>query len=181
VSLAAALAIPFETTAGRFPHRDLLIFITFCVLIATLILQGGTLPYLIRLLRIKDDGVNAREEAKALASTAKAGLKEIDKLEQNQKIPPKMLEMLRTHLGVRWQEFSGDGDVKAAQMTALYRRLESELLDAQRKELVRLRDTGKIDNTVMRRIQRLLDLETASVQLLGTTGHSEISDIEELD
>jgi Na+/H+ antiporter len=176
VSLAAALAIPFETTAGPFPHRDLVIFLTFCVLLATLILQGGSLPYLIRLLGIKDDGVDAQEEAKALAATAKVALRRIHEFEDEGKIPPEMARMLRTRFRTRWQEFAGRGDVEAARMTTLYRHVECDLLDAQRKEIIRLRDAGEIDNTVMRRIQQLLDLETASTELLRSTGHSEIEE-----
>jgi CPA1 family monovalent cation:H+ antiporter len=61
VSLAAALAIPLETRAGHFPQRDLLIFLTFCVLLATLVMQGSTLPALIRWLGVKDDGAPWRD------------------------------------------------------------------------------------------------------------------------
>ncbi len=71
VSLAAALAIRLETSAGLFPQRNLLIFLTFCVLLATLVGQGGTLPLLIRTLGLKDDGADEREERIALAKTAR--------------------------------------------------------------------------------------------------------------
>ncbi len=62
VSFAAAFAIPLETAAGPFPFRDLLIFITFVVLLATLVGQGGTLPFLIRKLGVTDDGAAEAEE-----------------------------------------------------------------------------------------------------------------------
>ncbi len=176
VSLAAALAIPFETSAGTFPHRDLVIFLTFCVLLATLVVQGGTLPLLIRRLGVKDDGTDANEERVALAKTAKAALKRIAELERAGDIPPKVLASLRDRFRARWSEFAGDGNDETARHTALYRSTECDLLDIQRKELIRLRNDGSIDNTVMRRIQRLLDLETAQVQLLGDTGHHEIED-----
>ncbi len=87
-----------------------------------------------------------------------------------------MLELLRTRFKARWQEFSGNGSQEAARLTALYREVECQLLDIQRQTLIKLRNNGKIDNTVMRRIQHLLDLETSSVQLLGTTGHATIED-----
>ncbi len=180
VSLAAALAIPLETSAGPFPNRDLLIFLTFCVLLATLVLQGGTLPYIIRWLNVKDDGADQREEAQALAVTAKAALVRITELEREGNLPGKMAESLRLHFRARFAEFAGDGDEEAARLTAQYRDAECELLNIQRKVLVALRDKGEIDNTVLRRIQRLLDLETTIVQLLGVTGTA-ISRMSELD
>ena len=177
VSLAAAFAIPLETSAGPFPYRDLLIFITFCVLLATLVGQGGTLPYLIRRLGVKDDGADEREEQIALAATARAALKHIDRLEREGKIPRGILELLRKRFRARWAEFgSDDRRDDAAMTTALYRQTECALLDVQRHELIKLRDRGKVDNTVLRKIQRILDLETVSIQLLGSTGHSSIED-----
>ncbi len=177
VSLAAALAIPLETIAGPFPFRDLLIFITFGVLLATLVGQGGSLPYVIRKLRVKDDGADEKEERIALAVTARAALKHIDELERQGTVPHGILELLRKRFRARWAEFgTGGREDGAAHLTAAYRKTELELLDVQRKKLIGLREDGKIDNTVLRRIQRLLDLETIETQLLGTTGHSNIEE-----
>ena len=175
VSLAAALAIPFETASGPFPGRDLIIYLTFCVLLATLIGQAGTLPLLIRRFCVTDDGADAREERLALAHTAKAALREIKNQRRNDEIPVHMLDLLERRFRTRWQEFaSTDSQAnEAARDTALYRQLEGELLNAQRKELIALRNQGKIDNTVMRRIQTLLDLETAELEILGSTGHTD--------
>jgi len=175
VSLAAALAIPFETASGPFPGRNLIIYLTFCVLLATLVGQAGTLPLLIRWLHVTDDGTDAREERLALARTARAALKQIEKLRRSNEVPTLMLDALRKRFGTRWREFA-ETDSQAAEVarnTALYRKLESDLLKAQRTELVELRNSGKIDNTVMRRIQTLLDLETAELELLGSTGHND--------
>ncbi len=175
VSLAAALAIPLVTVSGPFPERNLIIFLTFCVLLATLVVQGGTLPALIRWLHITDDGADAREERTALANTARAALKHIDKLAREHEIPAPMLAALRERFKARWREFGdGLGAVDAARSAALYRKLECDLLDVQRNELIALRDRGKIDNTVMRRMQRLLDLETEEIQVLGSTGHTDV-------
>lgn len=176
VSLAAALAIPLETAAGPFPQRTLLIFITFCVLLATLVLQGGTLPYLIRLLGVKDDGADENEERIALAKTAKAALSALDTMEAEGKIPKEITNVLRGRFRARWAEFGESGSDEAARMTALFRDTECRLLNVQRAELIKLRDEGEIDNTVMRRIQQLLDLETTRIELLGTTGHADIED-----
>ena len=181
VSLAAALAIPFVTAVGPLQDRNLIIFITFCVLLATLVGQGGTLPWLIRWMGVKDDGADQHEERVALSLTARAALKRLHALAHKRNIPADMIDRLRTRFRTRWREFRSL-DSKAdeiAKTTALYRDLQVELIQAQRKELIRLRDKGKIDNTVLRRIQRLLDLETAEIDLLGSTGHAAIEEPEE--
>jgi monovalent cation/hydrogen antiporter len=65
ISLAAALALPLSTESGApFPERDLILFLTFCVILATLVVQGLSLPVLIRALRLEDDGSGEREEIK---------------------------------------------------------------------------------------------------------------------
>jgi Na+/H+ antiporter len=177
VSLAAALAIPFETVAGPFPFRDLLIFITFGVLLATLVGQGGTLPYLIRRLGVKDDGAAVREERLALAATARVAIQRLDELERQAAYPREILYLHRKRLGARWAEFRPAApDARAAQVTSLYRQAQRELLDVQRKRLIQLREEGKIDNTVLRRLQRVLDLQMVEIELLSVTGHSELEE-----
>src|SRR5918994_1960973 len=75
VSLAAALALPLETDAGTpFPARELILFLTFAVILATLVGQGLTLPFVIRLLGLEDDGIEDREDAKARIKAAEAAL-----------------------------------------------------------------------------------------------------------
>ncbi len=177
VSLAAALAIPLETVAGPFPFRDLVIFITFGVLLATLVGQGGTLPYVIKWLGVKDDGAAEKEERIALGLTAAAALARIDELKREGKYPRGILDLLRARFQARWAEFrTEEGDASAARLTALYREAERELLDTQRRKLIELLAHGDIDNTVLRRVQRVLDLQRIEVQLLGTTGHPEIEE-----
>ncbi len=177
VSLAAALAIPLETVAGPFPFRDLLIFITFVVLLVTLVGQGGTLPWLIRWLKIKDDGAAIREERLALMTTARAGLERLDQLERNGNFPPEVLELHRKRLEARLAEFTAEGtETRAARTTALFRRAERELIAAERAKLIELRERGRIDNTVMRRLQRVFDLESVEIQVLGSTGHADIEE-----
>ena len=179
VSLAAALAIPFETSLGPFPQRDLVIFLTFCVLVATLIGQGGTLPLLIRWLRITDDGAGAAEERIALARTSQAALDRIEQLERDGTVAPSLAAYLRKRFQIRQREFDpveDDAAKAAARATAHYRALESGLIGAQRAALIELRDQGKIDNTVLRRIQRLLDLESEELDLLDSAGHAEVEE-----
>jgi CPA1 family monovalent cation:H+ antiporter len=173
VSLAAALAIPLTTAAGPFPHRDLVIFLTFGVLLATLVGQGGTLPALIRRMKVVDDGADEEEERVALTATARVALARIDELEHGGGVPPHVLELLRKRFVAQSHELGVAGD-DAKQSMSLYRNSLCTVLEAQRREAVKLRAEGKIDNTVFRRIQRALDLETARMELLGTTGQSDI-------
>ena len=81
VSLAAALAIPLTTDAGLpFPERDLIIFLTFCVILGTLVFQGLTLPAVIRAFRIEPDNLDEREDAKARIKAADAALARLEEL-----------------------------------------------------------------------------------------------------
>jgi monovalent cation/hydrogen antiporter len=175
VSLAAALAIPFETTAGPFPFRNLLIFLTFVVLLVTLVGQGGTLPWLIRWLRIKDDGAAVREERLALMATARAGIERLGELARQGTYPAGVLELHRQRLQARLDEFTSEGrSTRAAQTTASFRRVQQALIAAQRAKLIDLRAAGKIDNTVLRRLTRAFDLESVELQVLDSTGHSDL-------
>ena len=177
VSLAAALAIPFETVAGPFPFRNLLIFLTFVVLLVTLVGQGGALPWLIRRLGIKDDGAAAREERLALMVTARAGLARLEELEREGTYPPNVLELHRRRLQARLEEFTAEGgSAKAARTTALFRQAQRELIEAQRAKLIELRAKGKIDNTVLRQLQRVFDLGSIEVQALDETGRPDLEE-----
>ena len=167
------LVIPLATAAGPFPHRDLVIFLTFAVLLATLVGQGGTLPWLIRAMHVKDDGADEVEERLALEATARVALEQLDELERSGRVPAGVLRLLRKRFSTQRQEFGADDGVAANSMS-LYRQTLCNVLEAQRREAVKLRGEGKIDNTVFRQIQRLLDLETARIQLMGLTGHSDI-------
>ncbi len=174
VSLAAALAIPLESSAGAFPQRNLIIFLTFCVLLATLVVQGGTLPLLLRWLDVRDDGTDAREGHVALAHTAKAALRYLDGAEHRESVPRAVLDALRRRFDNRWNEFSGAPESHDHGAPALYRKLLRESLQVQRQSLIALRDKGKVDNTVMRRVQRLLDLELEEIDLLESTAQSDV-------
>ena len=81
VSLAAALALPTFTDAGeRFPHRDLIIYLAFAVILVTILGQGLTLGPLIRRLHVRDDGSEEREEVAARVRVAEAGMARVDEL-----------------------------------------------------------------------------------------------------
>ena len=177
VSLAAALAIPYETTAGPFPFRNLVIFLTFVVLLVTLVGQGGTLRWLIRWLGIKDDGAAVREERLALMTTAHAAIERLRELARQGTYPAAVLDLHRQRLEARFAEFTSEGrSTRAAQTTASFRRIQRELIAAERAKLIQLRASGKIDNTVLRRLQRVFDLEFLEIEVLDSTGHSDLEE-----
>jgi monovalent cation/hydrogen antiporter len=160
VSLVAALALP-----DGFPHRELIVFLTFGVIVATLMLQGLTLPALIRVLGVSDDGGAEREEAKARIRTAEAALVRLEELLEEGTVHPKTAERLRGSLGFRRDRFLArfdDGDDGAIEeRSAAYQRVMRELLAAEHGALLTLRNEGVIDDNVMQRVQRDLDLEAA--------------------
>jgi Na+/H+ antiporter len=179
VSLAAALAIPLETSTGPFPNRNLIIFLTFCVLIVTLIGQGGTMPWLLRWLRVRGDEVDTQEERVALQVTAKAALHKLNEIEHERDgISPSVAQILRQRFTIRWSQFGLDGNSAnaAIRLGAQYRELMHAMIDAQRAALIDLRNKGKIDNTVMRRVERLLDLGDEELDLLEKTGQSPLGE-----
>jgi Na+/H+ antiporter len=166
VSLAAALAIPLETDAGAsFPGRSLVVFLTFSVILATLVLQGLTLPALIRVLGIDDDGAAEKEETKARIKAAEAALARLEELVAEDWVRDDTAERLRGLYGFRRDRFAarfdGDDDGSIELRSQNFQRLRRELLDAERAEVVRLRGAGVINDEVMRRVFRDLDLEDA--------------------
>jgi CPA1 family monovalent cation:H+ antiporter len=170
VSLAAALAIPLATDAGTgFPERDLIIFLTFGVILGTLVLQGLTLPMLIHALDLEDDGLEAKEEAKARIHASEAALARLDELVDEEWVRADTAERLRAQYGFRVNRFTSrldpDGDGSVEDRSLDFQRLRRELLDAERAAVVELRRTGAIDDEVMRRVVRDLDLEDARLEV----------------
>ena len=162
VSLAAALALPLTIDGGGpFPQRDLIIFLTCCVIFATLVLQGITLPALIRNLGIR--------EAKARIKTARAALARLDELEGEDWTREATVERMRGLYDYRIRRFSArfdpedDGDIDAG--SHAYQRLRRETLEAERAEVIRLRNAGVINDDVMHRIERDLDLEDLRLEI----------------
>jgi CPA1 family monovalent cation:H+ antiporter len=170
VSLAAALAIPLETDAGDpFPGRALIVFLAFSVILVTLVLQGLSLPALIRVLGVDDDGLAEKEETKARIRAAEAALARLEELVEEDWVRDDTAERLRGLYRFRRERFSSrfdgadDGAIEARSQN--YQRLRRELLDAERGEVVRLRGAGVINDEVMRRIERDLDLEDARLDV----------------
>jgi CPA1 family monovalent cation:H+ antiporter len=164
LSLAAALALPLETDAGAaFPGRELILFLTFSVILATLVGQGLTLPFLIRVLGLEDDGSDEREDAKARIRAAEAAIARLDELVLEEWVREDTAERLRGLYRFRTDRFRArfeDGDDGAIEMRSQdYQRLRRELLEAEREAILGLRRSGAISNDVWIRVARDLDLE----------------------
>lgn len=170
VSLAAALAIPLSTHAGtRFPERDLIIFLTFCVILGTLVLQGLSLPALIRMAGIEPDRSEEEEDARARIRAAEAALARLDELAGEEWVRDDTAERLRGLYGFRVNRFSSrfdDGaDGAIEEQSQAYQRLRRELLDAERAAVTQLGRAGEISGDVVTRVRRDLDLEDARLDV----------------
>src|SRR5215475_2939154 len=150
VSLAAALALPNDV-----PGRDLIIFLTFSVILATLVGQGLTLPWLIRSLHIEPDDGAEREDAKARIKAADAALARLDELADEDWVLDDTAERLRGQYRFRRNRFrarlDGVDDDGVEERSRRYQRLRRELLDAERRAVVSLRNEGMITEDVMHR------------------------------
>jgi len=166
VSLAAALALPLTTDAGQpFPNRPLIIFLTFGVIFGTLVLQGLTLPAVVKTLGLEDEGRAEKEESKARVYAAEAALARLEELADEDWVREDTLERLRGLFGFRRERFRSrfdpESDGAVEDRSANFQRLMRELLDAERNAVFELRRTRRIDDDVMRRVVRDLDLEEA--------------------
>ena len=170
VSLAAALALPLKTDAGQaFPERDLLIFLTFAVIFSTLVLQGLTLPPLIRRLGVGADGGEDEEELHARLVATKAALAHLDVLAEEEWTRDETVERMRgmyeyrkRRLAARAGKIEDDG---YEDRSLAYQQAVQSVLGAQREALIELRNHGRISNQAMNRVIRELDLEEARLEI----------------
>jgi len=173
VSLAAALALP-EVTAqgGAFPERELVIYLTFGVILATLVVQGLSLPLLIRGLGLQDDGASEREETQARLNAAQAALARLDELASQNEVSQESAQHLRKHYEARvrsiTKRFKQAADEPGEDHAMAYQQLQREALQAERSAVIGLRNRGEINDEILRRIERELDLEEQ--RLAGEAG-----------
>nr|WP_246083391.1 Na+/H+ antiporter [Nonomuraea diastatica] len=173
VSLAAAFAIPPEV-----PERDraMLLFLTFTTVIGTLLIQGTTFPALIRRLRVSGEQEQYEDrlaEAAAQQAALEEGLAELDRLltelGEPDEIQKQVIDQLREKSWHRslsaWERLGGGtGQGGAETPSALYRRLRREMLQAERRVFVRLRDERRLEDEVLRELMAQLDFEEAILE-----------------
>jgi CPA1 family monovalent cation:H+ antiporter len=186
VSLAAALSVPLTVSSGAsFPGRDLILFLTFCVILVTLVVQGLTLPYLLRALGVTADGSDVREEAKARFKAVDAAMGRLEELAGDDGLNDQIVTYVRAYyqkrrntLGTRFGKLDHDHDGEEAETAAGHEhadgsdhlaehreraasmlRLRQELIGVERATVIGLRNHGVINDGALRRVERDLDLE----------------------
>ena len=163
VSLAAALALPMTLPSGApFPYRDMIIFLTFCVIVITLVGQGITLPALIRGLKVGTDWSMHDEQQHVRAAMSAAAQAAIDDIVVAESVPADLAERLRAEMAGRFAQTVSDGDdpMPSAELESCLRRAA---ILAERKELIRLWRENKISDEVMHHIEEMLDYQQAEL------------------
>ncbi|MFH8893253.1 Na+/H+ antiporter [Streptomyces sp. NPDC017949] len=166
VSLAIAFSVPMDV-----PHRNLILFLTFTTVIGTLVVQGLTLPPLIKLLKLPPRDVRAETLAEAQAQSeasraAEDRLAELLEDSEHNALPPPLVERLRTVLERRrnavWERLGEVNARTGESADDVYRRLAREMIASEREVFVALRDARRIDDEMLRALLRRLDLEEAA-------------------
>jgi CPA1 family monovalent cation:H+ antiporter len=166
VSLAVALSIPLVTATGQpFPHRDLLVFLTVAVVLATIVGQTVTLPALLRRLGLRPDEQEMSESVRARLAAVEAALRELDEIASTDADGPdqaqaqalrQVLELRQNHL----RDLLGADTAGASDVSDLRLRL----LDVERKTLRGLHDRGDISRRTMVEISQELDSDEHSLR-----------------
>ncbi len=169
VSLASALAVPLTLDNGdAFPHRNLILFITFVVILVTLVFQGLTLPLFLKWLNVEevDDFKPVEEQIEAirlqLAKESVIYLDEnyLDEMEQHETIRRVREQLLRS-ISATEKAAKNDGKVALGSVRKLYAQISIELIELRRKGLYKLSKEKKYDDEVIRELEHTLDLEEA--------------------
>jgi CPA1 family monovalent cation:H+ antiporter len=158
VTLAAVFILPENT-----PHREVLVFIALAVTAGTLLLQGSTLPWLVRRMRLPgpDPAEDALQEAAVLQAAHKAAEEVLDRIVTSTD-PPEVINLLRQRGEARalaaWERL-GRPESEYETPSEAYRRLRMEMLQAERAHILKVRDDGLVADEVLQRAQIQLDIE----------------------
>ena len=168
VTLAAAFVLPEDT-----PHRDVLVLAAFAVVGGTLLVNGTTLPWLVRRLDVAgpDPAEDALEEAALLSKATRAGLARLEELKDTVDDPAvvdRLEERARSRADAAWERLGAPSDDETPSET--YRRLRQEMLHAERNVVLHARDSGKVDDEVLRDVLNLLDAEESLLDRLEDKG-----------
>lgn len=164
VSLAAALALPFTMPNGEpFPHRNLILFLTFCVILFTLVVQGLSLPALIRWLGIKKDGSEELEEIEARKHLASAAIVHIEENLSFGQLSDEVLAQIKSRYEIKFnylRNFSTiKEDVVVDGIFNQFHNVQLELLKQERDIMIKMRKEGAISDEILRKLEYELDLE----------------------
>src|SRR3954452_6630205 len=171
-ALAAALALPLHNHAGEpLPGRELIQFLTFALILVTVVGQGLTLPFLIRRLGVVEDGSEEeREEIRARLVIARAALDHVDRLEEEDWTREGTVERVRRLYEFRRRRFKVlagtiEDEDGIQEGSLLYQRMMHEIYSAQRAALIALRNDRQISADVLRRVEREIDLEESRLEV----------------
>ncbi|HET8975052.1 MAG TPA: cation:proton antiporter, partial [Solirubrobacterales bacterium] len=170
VSLALALALPLELDDGPFAQRELIIYLTVTVIVFTLVLQGLTLPRLIRALGLGTERVWSPDEAIARLEAAQAALDALEEVESSRDGEPdpaidRLGELYRARFARCVAAIEGEGQaVPIEDPLREYSRLRQRLIGAEREALLGLRNQGRISPDIYRVVERDLDLDEARLR-----------------
>ena len=163
VTLAAAFAIPAEV-----PGRETLVFLAFFVTVATLLVQGVTLPAVIRRLGVRNRAQQDEllAEAQAQYAAAQAALRRLDELttdadDLNKHVAEKLRRFTQLRANSAWEQLGRPDSEAGESPGAAYRRLRGEMLTEERDAFLSRRNAGEIDDEILRRVLRQLDYEEA--------------------
>ncbi len=173
VSLAAAIAVPLTTTSGSpFPDRNLIIFVVTFVILTTVIVQGTTLPAVVRWARLPEDVAHAEELRLARCAGAQAALDALPlvaaELGISDDLHNRLQKEYQQHAALVRTSNDGSAPSDAEERSDLIRQVRLGVLEHKRRALIELRDTRRIDDIVLLEVQSALDLEEA--RLLGPSG-----------
>jgi len=171
VSLAAALAIPLATDSGDpFPDRDLILFLTFSVILVTLVGQGLLLPTVIRALGLDNAGwrerrVDRAEELAARQQAIRAAIERLDQLAAERELPANVVQALRAQYQERLKHFEHGPDRGGGHQLPpeLPDEIELLLIATERDRINELHRRGTLKDEARRRIERELDLRDATL------------------
>jgi CPA1 family monovalent cation:H+ antiporter len=170
VSLAAALAVPVTLPDGTpYADRDLIVFSTVTVIVVTILLQGLTLPYVLRWAGLEGDQARADETREAELAATRAALDALPDIARSMDAPPDMVERIKADYEGHLVELraTDDEDPGAVRYERLEHQVRLAVLQSQRQTLTAMRDSNTIDDYVLRDLQAVLDIE--EIRLLGPT------------
>ena len=174
LSLAAAVSLPYALPDGRmFPQRSMIIYLAFCLIVATLVVQGLTLPWLIRRLGLSESGDMNGEEQEARRVLLREALVHLDRKRSKNRDQSAMFGELIASYQQRLDAMPVEREEGVQGLVDQVRRSDAILavLQVEREALIRLRDEGQIDDEVLRTLQRELDLEESRVHTGSVVVH----------
>ena len=170
LSLATALALPLLLPNGRdFPQRDLIIFITYCVIFTTLVVQGLLLPLLIRRLNFRPDTTAQQQETNLRLKIATAAIEHIESHYALDQLPDEMLAVIKHKYEVRIERLRAINGVKRPTIDTTeirhFHTIQQELVGVERNLVVSMRRDGQYDDEMLRAILFELDVEESRLLL----------------